>query len=61
MMFSSLFSPCSLHARALHPSHDDQKYFQGVPGVPVVKNLPANAGDIGLIPGQGARIPHAVG
>jgi len=27
----------------------------------VVKNLPANAGDVGLIPGQGTKIPHATG
>ena len=31
------------------------------PGGPVVKNLPYNAGDAGLIPGQGTKIPHAVG
>ena len=29
------------------------------PGGPVVKNLPWNAGDIGSIPGQGTKIPHA--
>ena len=27
----------------------------------MVKNLPSNAGDTGLIPGQGTRIAHAVG
>ena len=27
----------------------------------MVKNLPSNAGDPGLIPGQGTKIPHAVG
>ena len=26
---------------------------------PVVKNLPSNAGDVGLIPGRGIKIPHA--
>ena len=31
------------------------------PGGPVVKNLPPNAGDMGLIPGQETNIPHAVG
>ena len=31
------------------------------PGGPVVKNPPSNAGDMGLIPGQGTKIPHAVG
>ena len=27
----------------------------------MVKNLPSNAGDVGLIPGQGTKIPHSVG
>ena len=31
------------------------------PGGPVVKNLPCNASDVGSIPRQGTRIPHAVG
>ena len=31
------------------------------PGGPVVKNPPSNAGDVGLIPGQGTKIPHAMG
>ena len=30
------------------------------PGGPVVRNLPCNAGDIGSIPGQETKIPHAV-
>ena len=30
-------------------------------GGPVVKNPPANAGDAGLIPGQGTKIPRGVG
>ena len=29
------------------------------PGGPVVKNLLCNAGDVGTIPGQGTKIPHA--
>ena len=29
------------------------------PGVPVVKNLLCNAGDVGLIPGRGTKIPYA--
>ena len=32
---------------------------RGFPGGPVVKNPPCNAGDMGLIPGQGTKIPHA--
>ena len=31
------------------------------PGGPVVKNPPSNAGDLGLIPGLGTKIPHASG
>ena len=39
------------------------KRFNGghFPGGPVVKNPPSNAGDGGLIPGQGTKILHAVG
>ena len=29
------------------------------PGGPTVKTLPSNAGGVGLIPGRGAKIPHA--
>ena len=32
---------------------------ENFPGGPVVKNLASNAGDAGLIPGQGTKIPHA--
>ena len=32
-----------------------------LPGGSVVKNPPSNAGDSGLIPGQGTKIPHAKG
>ena len=31
------------------------------PGGPMVKNPPSNAGDVGLIPSQGTKIPHATG
>ena len=30
------------------------------PGGPVVKSLPCHAGDTGLIPGWGTKIPHSV-
>ena len=30
------------------------------PGGPVLKNLPYNAGDVGSIPGWGAKISHAL-
>ena len=29
------------------------------PGGPVVKNLSCNAEDVGSVPGQGTKIPHA--
>ena len=35
--------------------------LRNFPGGPVVKNPPSNAGDAGSIPGQGTKIPHAVG
>jgi len=31
------------------------------PGGSVVKNPPANAGNMGSIPGSGTKIPHALG
>ena len=31
------------------------------PGSPMLKTLPSNAGDVGLIPGRGGKIPHASG
>ena len=36
-------------------TEDDRRDF---PGGPVVKTSPSNAGGAGLIPGQGAKIPH---
>ena len=38
-------------------------YFKNIcgdfPGSPVVKTSASNTGGVGLIPGQGAKIPHA--
>ena len=34
-------------------------YKRNFPGAPVAKTSPSNAGGTGLIPGWGARIPHA--
>ena len=34
------------------------KKVRDFPGGPVIKNLPANIGDSGSIPGWGAKIPH---
>ena len=38
-----------------------KKQNRDFPGGPVVKNLPSNEGDMGLIPGQGTKIPNAAG
>ena len=38
-----------------------EKGKRDVPGAPVVKNLPSNAGDVGSISGRGTEIPHVVG
>ena len=38
-----------------------KRHLEDFPVDPVVKNLPSNARDIGSIPGQGTKIPHAVG
>jgi len=45
--------PCLFQSSKL-PSGD-------FPGGPVVKNPPVNAGDTGLIPNLGTKIPHAMG
>ena len=36
-------------------------HVQGFAGGAMVKNLPSNAGEVGLIPGWETKIPHAVG
>ena len=38
---------------------DRKRTQRDFPGGPVVKTSPSNAGDAGLIPGWGAKIPHA--
>ena len=40
---------------------DEELSSRDFPSIPVVKNPPSNAGDMGLIPGGGTKIPHAVG
>ena len=42
------------------PSLNENSHLWDFPGGSVVKNLPSNAGDMGLIPGQGTKIPYAV-
>ena len=38
-----------------------EQWSGGFPGGPVVKNPPSNARDTGSIPGQGSKIPRAIG
>ena len=44
----------------VHPSSRENNSWD-FPDGPVAKNLPSNAGDMGLIPGQETKIPHAWG
>ena len=55
MWFLLLFRILSLFYNK-HVQIEMNKLFWGVPGGSVVKNPPANAGDLGLIPGSG-RVP----
>ena len=38
---------------------DKEERAEVLPGGPVAKNPPSNAGGMGSIPGLGAKIPHA--
>ena len=63
-MFSSVhaigFCLPSLPLKLRKESESKQFQAGDFPGSPVDKNLLCNAGNEGLIPGQGAKIPHAV-
>ena len=48
---------CSLNRIQITNAGKDGNF----PGSPVVKNPPSNAGDAGLILGQGSKIPHVAG
>ena len=37
-----------------------KRLYKNFHGGPVVKSLPTNEGDTGLIPGPGPKIPHAM-
>ena len=43
------------------PRATTKKSTWDFPGGPLLKNLPYDAGDVGSIPGQGTKIPHAAG
>ena len=48
--------PCCLNLRFSHPFKAQARDF---PSGPVGKMSPPSAGSVGLIPGQGTKIPHA--
>ena len=63
---------CSVRLRWLHKREEADEMreqdwqsqkckYRDFSGGPVVKNLPSNAGDAGLIPGWGTKIPYATG
>ena len=43
------------------PDYGHNNEWGDFAGGPVLKNPLSNAGDVGLIPGGGTEIPHAVG
>ena len=56
--------PCQLYfskQRLYRGKHRHKNPSGDLPGGPVVKNLPSKTGDMGCIPGQGTKIPHAMG
>ena len=51
---------CAPHGHLRLPATTlEGKLMGDFPGGPVVKNPPSNARDMGLIPGQGTKIPYA--
>ena len=62
LLFYSSFIYYSEHVSAFNTLYSPYfKIIWDFPGGPAVKNPPCNAGDAGSIPGQGTKIPHAVG
>ena len=49
---------CDLPLGPTFPPREQE--WGGFPGGPVVKTFPSSAGDVGLIPGQGTKIAHAL-
>ena len=53
---------CYLYKTPLNVKrYTKSKGMKGLPGGPVVKIPPSNAGDMGPIPGWGTKISHATG
>ena len=58
---ATVISPTKIQQNVVRlQSHNKNHSMQRTPpGGPVLKNLPCNTGDTGLIPGLGTKIPHA--
>ena len=52
---TTLLFSCWAHTRITFKS----PFSRDIPGGPVIKNLPCNAWDAGLIPGWGTKMPRA--
>ena len=61
MLFLNVIPQTYSHVPTIDEFHYKEIQLRDFPGGPVVKNLPSNVGDVGLIPGQGTKIPHAAG
>ena len=62
MTFSVMLRDVKIFALDLvYKAHTNICYLRDFPGGPVVENLPSNAEDTGLTPGQEAKIPHVLG
>ena len=59
--YEKLFNYLLTHGIKLELIYHLKTWSGNFPGGPVVKNPPSNAGDEGLSPGQGTKIPHALG
>ena len=63
-VISELPQPLAVIRQVQGPKDSPSRVKDSAPGLPcgsVVRNTPSNAGDMGLIPGQGTKIPHASG
>ena len=69
--FNSLIIHLFIHSRSVQSLKDKTKleelpdikiyYMEDFLGGPIIEKTPSNAGDVGLIPGGGTKIPHVAG
>ena len=60
-IFNVLLRPSQVLQLGQDPTKRNKTQVLGLPWWSMVKNPPSNAGDVGLIPGQGTKIPHDAG